>query len=441
MLRRARRGLSWTAILCIILSLSFDATAAGGQDPLAQGVVEHPDEIRVPEDVPTVDVAAPGRGKRTFIPVPEIIVSPNTGITGGVLGVLLFAREDKTISNILAPDIRYNDITGVWPTIRWFGYPDARQKYFLVAGKATKHGDFFDAEYVAEQRFDGLLDFRLNLRRDEDPFERFYGFGNETKDGDETNYTGTVHRLIFYTGVNFLEWMRGSFQLRFNHVRVGSGEVDSVDNLRTSDLNDVEGIDGASIVGARFALSFDSRDHPDIPTEGYFADFGIEVVDEKIGSSDSFVNYGFEVKGFLPLERFLKVPHKRYVLALHSNLDYMIDGSEAPFYERNSVGGTDSLRGYGRNRFTDKHRFVMQAELRSKVYRREIFGVDAHIELAPFLDFAKVFNNSNELPVSNLHPVGGLGVRAVVVPQVVAYVDVGTGGDSPAIFTGIDYPF
>jgi hypothetical protein len=410
-------------------------------DALAQKAVRHPEEIEVPEQVPTVDVDVPGRGKRTIIPVPEIIVSPDTGITGGVLGVVLFAREDKTISNILAPDVRYNDITGVWPTLRWFGYPDPRQKYFLVAGKATKHGDFFDAEYAAEQRFDGLMDFRLNARRDEDPFERFYGFGNETNDGDETNYTGTVHRLIFYTGVNFLEWLRGSFQFRWNHVRVGSGEIDSVDNLRESQFNDVEGIDGASIVGARFALSYDTRDRPDIPTEGYYADFGVEVVDKKIGSSDSFVNYGFELNGFVPLDVFFRIPRKTLILALHSNLDYMANGSEAPFYERNSVGGTHSLRGYGRNRFTDKHRFVMQAELRSQVYRREIFGVKAHLELAPFLDFAKVFNDTDEFPVSNLHPVGGLGVRAVVVPQVVAYGDVGPSGDVPAIFTGIDYPF
>jgi hemolysin activation/secretion protein len=101
----------------------------------------------------------------------------------------------------------------------------------------------------------------------------------------------------------------------------------------------------------------------------------------------------------------------------------------------------ESLRSKDATVFTDKHRFVMQAELRSQVYRREIFGVAAHIELAPFLDFAKVFNDSDELPFSNLHAAGGLGVRAVVVPQVVAYVDVGTGGDKPAVFTGIDYPF
>jgi hypothetical protein len=421
------------AALCLASSLAASANA--------HQTTAHPEVIEVPEEVPKVEVPVPGEKKWTVIPVPEIIVSPTEGITGGVLGVVLFANEDKTISGILAPDVRYNDISGVWPTLRYFGYPDPQQQYSIVAGKATKHGDFFDADYVGEKRLGGLLDVHLNLRRDEDPFERFYGFGNETKDGEETNYTGTVHRLITYAGYNILEWLRCSFQFRFAHVRIGSGEVDDVQNLRTSDLNDVEGINGATVVATRWALAVDTRDRANIPTEGYFADFAVEVIDKALGASDSYVKYGFEAKGFLPLERFFSVPERRFVLALHTNLDYMGHGSDAPFYERNTVGGMESLRSEGRNRFTDKHRFVMQAELRSQVYRREIFGVDAHLEVAPFLDFAKVFNDTDEFPMSNLHAAGGLGVRAVVVPQVVAYVDVGTGGDTPAVFTGIDYPF
>lgn len=50
-------------------------------------------------------------------------------------------------------------------------------------------------------------------------------------------------------------------------------------------------------------------------------------------------------------------------------------------------------------------------------------------------------HSSHEVPVEDLHFVGGVGFRAVVVPQVVAYVDIGTNGGSPAAFTGIDYPF
>ena len=35
----------------------------------------------------------------------------------------------------------------------------------------------------------------------------------------------------------------------------------------------------------------------------------------------------------------------------------------------------------------------------------------------------------------------GLGFRALVRPQLVAFVDVGYGEEGDSIFTGIDYPF
>jgi hypothetical protein len=62
-------------------------------------------------------------------------------------------------------------------------------------------------------------------------------------------------------------------------------------------------------------------------------------------------------------------------------------------------------------------------------------------EISPFVDLGKVFHSADEQPLSHLHPVGGLGFRAVVIPQVVAYVDLGTSGGGPEAFTGIDYPF
>lgn len=395
-----------------------------------------PQQMEVPPEMPRVDVPVPGQGKRSIIPVPEVITSPTEGVTGGMLGVVLFANPDKSIHSIFAPDLRWNSITGFWPTVRYLGFPDPKQKYTLIAGKATKRGDFFDGDYSGEDLFDGRVDLRLNARRDQDPFERFFGFGNDTSDSDETNYTGTVHRVIAFAGYNLLDTLQASLQLRWNHVRIGHGGVSSVENLRDSPLANTKGVDGASIVATRFGLTYDSRDLSDIPTEGYFADASFEVADKVLGSTHGFQRYGLEGKGFVPLRR-----DRRVIFAAHVGLDYMSNGGSAPFYERNTVGGIHSLRGYGRNRFTDKHRVVMQYELRTNVYDRELFGVKTHIEVAPFVDLSKVFNDAGDFWLVHLHPVGGVGFRGVVVPQVVAYVDVGTSGDSAAVFTGIDYPF
>lgn len=418
----------WLLILLTLVAGSARPTFGESFDP---------ERIEVPGEVPKVEVPVPGGGgKRSVIPVPEVITSPTQGVTAGLLGVLLFANPDKSIHSIVAPDVRWNSITGVWPTLRYLGYPDPSQRFALVGGKATKHGDFFDATYRGERLFGGVLDLNFNARRDQDPFERFFGYGNDSPESDETNYTGTVHRAIAGIGYNFSQAIQAAFQLRWNHVRVGKGGVDSVESLRESQFKDTKGVDGASIVAVRLGATYDSRDSTNIPTEGYYANASFELADKILGSTHSFQRYGFEGRAFLPLRR-----DRRIILALHAGLDYMGNGRDAPFYELNTVGGMQSLRGYGRNRFTDNHRALIQAELRNNVYRGELFGVRAHLEVTPFLDFAKVFHDDGSSPLSDMHPVGGVGFRGVVVPQVVAYVDIGTAGDSAAVFTGIDYPF
>lgn len=382
--------------------------------------------------------AGAGHADWTLIPLPEVIVDPNEGETVGFLPVVLMTSESKTVQNIFAPDVRYNDGTGVYPTLRFFGYPDPKQKYFLIAGKGVSRGEDFEASYAGQDVLNGLFNILAGVQREEDPFERFFGFGNDTPDSNETNYTSHTNAAKVSAGLNLPADLAGTFQARFREVRIGHGGVNSLPQLRdpASGFSTINGADGATILGARFGVQYDTRDVIDIPTRGVFADCSVEIVDKALGSSASYIKYGAEGKAFLPLR-----PDKKYVLAVHTELDYMEHGDDAPFFERNTVGGIHSLRGFGSNRFTDNDRFFTQAEFRSNVYEREIFGVRAHLEVAPFLDAGKVFATSREFPIEDLHVVGGVGFRAVVVPQVVAYVDIGTAGGGPAAFTGIDYPF
>jgi outer membrane protein assembly factor BamA len=380
----------------------------------------------------------PAHAERQFIPIPEVIVDPNEGTTVGLLGVVLMSNEDKSIGSIVAPDVRYNDSFGVYPTFRYFGYPDPNTHFSIIAGKATKQGEDAEAEYSGQSMLSGWLDLVGHVQHEEDPFERFYGFGNNTPSQNETNFGSTTNSGRVFGGLNVYGPWQVSLALRLSEERIGHGGVNSLPQLRdpSSGFSTVNGADGATVVGTRFGLNYDTRDRRDIPTEGVFAAAGIEPVDEALGSSGSYIKYDVVAKGFLPLRA-----DNRIIIALHSELDYVQHGDEAPFYELSSIGGIHSLRGFGSHRYTDNNRFVFQGELRSNVYEREIFGVLAHLEVAPFLDMGEVFHSSREFPLEHLHPVGGCGFRAVVVPQVVAYVDIGTAGGSPAAFTGIDYPF
>src|SRR5437773_11721682 len=86
------------------------------------------------------------RGGRSFIPIPEIITDPNEGNTVGLLGVLLFLDDKDQIQYMLAPHLRYNKTTGVFPAFRFFGYPSPERRYSAVVAKSTTRDECCELE-------------------------------------------------------------------------------------------------------------------------------------------------------------------------------------------------------------------------------------------------------------------------------------------------------
>ena len=83
------------------------------------------------------------------------------------------------------------------------------------------------------------------------------------------------------------------------------------------------------------------------------------------------------------------------------------------------------------------------APCRIRLFEVAIAGAQVTIEPAPFIDLGRVFGRigDNPIRVDDLHPAGGVALRALVAPFVVGYVDVGYGPDGVEFFTGINYPF
>src|SRR5436190_23564944 len=94
-------------------------------------------------------LAAPARAtlSRSYIPLPEILTDPNEGNTYGALAVVLFLDDEKVIKYILAPDVRWNKITGVFPAFRLFGFPPRDQKWSTVARRPQPTDEANDFAY------------------------------------------------------------------------------------------------------------------------------------------------------------------------------------------------------------------------------------------------------------------------------------------------------
>ena len=384
----------------------------------------------------------------SFIPIPEIITDPNEGNTFGLLGVVLFLDQKDEIRYMLAPDLQYNRTKGVFPTFRLFGYPTPLRRYSILIGKSTTRDEDYELEFSDRGYWEGRAFILASFVHERDSTDRFFGFGDDSRStprcepergcvGGESNYTGRNTVAQATPGVWLLPNVNLSYRMRIRRFAVERGQVSGLPFIgdRYSKARDRGLFEPALHWAHQVALTYDSRDSFDIPTHGALALAYVEMADRRLGSSTSFVKFGAEWRDFIPLRQ------GNPILALHALANYTSGDLKTPFWEQSSLGGRRTLRGFGSDRFIDFNRSLGAAELRTRVWQRKLFGVNAELELAPFAEAGQVFRRVTDSPVSDLHFVYGLGFRGVVRPQIVGFVDVGRGSEGTAIFTGVDYPF
>ncbi|MCI0635786.1 MAG: outer membrane protein assembly factor, partial [Actinobacteria bacterium] len=379
-------------------------------------------EVEAPEEdqlgPPTVEDELKAIDEETgvefsFVPIPEIILDPNEGNTYGLLGVWLFTGERDEIRYMIAPDVRYNETKGVFPNLRLFGYPTPTRRYSILVGKSTTRDENYEIEFAER----GLMDERLfvlaHVLYERDSTERFFGFGNDSREDAESNYTGDEFRCDFTPGFWVIPHVNLSYRMRIRWHGVSPGQVDSEPFIAVAhpEVRD-KGLANAVYWQHRLAVAYDTRDSIDMPTEGMLANAYVDGADRHVGSATSFVAFGFEWRDFIPFRGELRNP----ILAMRALVDYLQGQTDTPFWQQNHIGGRRSVRAFGSDRFIDFNRALMGAELRTRVYERRVFGVNAELEVAPFLEAGQVFRHIYDPPLDDLHVAGGVGFRALVRP-------------------------
>jgi outer membrane translocation and assembly module TamA len=381
---------------------------------------------------------APSAGARpTIVPVPEIVLDPDEGDTYGVMLAMLFKDENNDVRYLVAPDVRYNETTGVYPVFRLLAYPSEDRFYSFVVGKSTTKDQNYEIEYENFELLDHRAYVETDVMYEVDSTERFYGFGNDSPEDGESNYTSSIFLARAKPGYFLLPKLNLNFDTRARHHDLSRGQVDNVPYTVFKHPRVQErGAAPTWFWLNRLALTYDSRDSRKIPKRGTFAELYVDGAAQALGSATSFVRWGLEGRHFHSF-RAAKNP----TLAVRARLDWMTGDADTPFYELNSVGGRRTLRGFGSQRFVDFNRSLASVELRTTVWSRRIFGVDLDIQVTPFIETGQVFHDLGDSPVSDLHWVFGNGFRGLVHPQILAFVDLGWGSEGLAVFSGIDYPF
>jgi len=375
-----------------------------------------------------------------FIPVPEIATDPNGGTTVGILAAVLYTDSKNQITDIFAPDVETNTTLGPGGTFRFLSYPSEDTNWYVTAGGQEKIARRVDVDYQTGRTRKQWWSFEGRFYFEKDPTERFYGVGNDSRLGNQTNYTTNQIYGLAVLGLNFTEDLQLALSVRPRRVRIQHGGFDNLPSIFQI-FPKQKGIDGGSEVLNQAVFSYDTRDSLQVPRKGGLALAYFGIADRRFGSSVSYTHFGGELRRYYAI-------NDKVTLAGHAFVEYNPSGNETPFWSMGRLGGQESLltdqetlRGYGAGRFVDNNLAVASGEVRTRVWDHDIFGTHGIVELAPFLDIGRVAHHLGFSPLDELHTVGGIGFRGIAEPFVVGFVDVGYGGEGVAVFSGINYPF
>jgi outer membrane protein assembly factor BamA len=377
---------------------------------------------------------SPNAGARvTIIPLPAISTSRNEGIEVGNLTAILFTNDEGIVRYIMAPSITYNKTIGVNLVYRLIGFEEGGKSYQIVAGHSIDVDYEFSARYQDPKFLNGRYAYSLNVDFFRDSTYRFFGFTNQSSESNETNYTDGELREAFSFGRNFNDFYRLSFTERVRRVRIDQGKVADLP-FTGKKFPDAPGLSGALILGERLSMTYDSRDDVSTTTAGSYGAVYAELAHDFENDASPFEKYVLDLRHWFPMA------DRKYVTALRGRVE-LTTGDHRPFYERSSLGGDDTLRNFGNNRFIDDHSIVFNIEERIDLLKTRIFDVDAEWELAPFLDVGKVFSDFGKHFFENYQANPGVGFRALVRPNVVGRFDFGFGPEGATTFVGLGFPY
>jgi Omp85 superfamily domain len=426
-MRRRRRKKAGAAVAAVAV-LGLLGAASGVADEEARAVSGSVSDA--PLEAPAAPAKTPSGLARwldpataPFIPIPEIDVDPQSGVTLGVIATFLEVNGQGEIERITAPDVFHSQYFGWGAGVSLYGFPSQDSQWTVVGSLKERVERDLDAHYLAGQTRATPLSWSIEALYDRSGTARFFGIGNETPDSNESTYVNDQSSLAASVGYNLTPALQLAYGARWRAVDVLPGVLSGIPSIETL-YPEVDGLGNEHALEQSLTLTRDTRDSAIIPRSGARYLLYAGFASRSLGSSVAYSFLGAEARCYFPLG-------ERITLALHASARYMPSAAEAPFWALSSLGGDRSvtngrepLRSDGADRYVDENLIATGAELRTRVGGFDAFRTRVSLELAPFIDAGKVFANAPGNVLSDMHAAAGVGVRGVASPYVVGYVEV-----------------
>ena len=372
-----------------------------------------------------------GSASTRLIPLPIYATEPNEGATIGVMPVFLRVCDaNERTEWILAPSASWNDAIHATGTVRYFGYPGETESLTVVGSASTRINSNLLVRWFDLPRDQGALTRALELRWERSVFYRFFGIGPDTPPSAETSYTRIRAHFNGRMGVNLGSFWNAGIELLAHRDDVQDFGVAALPLSRRV-FPRVPGMQGATTLGQALDLRLDRRPFAEMSERGIFFDAALGIV-EGLSNSPAFARGRVLFRALARETRFLGFAGRFDAT--------FVSSSAAPFYDQSALGGSLVLRGFNDNRFVDRNAWTVELEQRVRVLQTHFYGVIADWRIDPFVGVGQVFPSLND-PFSHPRPVGGLGFRAFVHPNVLGRIDVASGGEGLQVYVELGYPY
>jgi Omp85 superfamily domain len=283
--------------------------------------------------------------------------------------------------------------------------------YRLLAGVVAPRKEMFGlrlADAKASSQFNDAAEkaagvaVYADLRYRDYPQHVFFGIGPDAQENRRADFRlyGASYDAVVEAQLSRRVGVAGRVGLL--DLGVGTGRDDRRPDLNTEFLHElVPGlVEQSQYLTIGLGAAWDGRDAPGRPRRGSFLGGSLWRFDARGSGQSSFTRAVVDGRTFVPSP--FASDDALALRALVAN-DFVPSGGAVPFFLQNTLGGTETLRGFSGYRFRDRALIHLTAEYRWDAHR--------FLEIAPFVDVGTVASHVSELAFENLEASPGIGVR------------------------------